>query len=238
MPFAKINGLRLYYELHGDSGEPLVFVHGFTGDSTDWQHQIDEFAGDYRVLVFDNRGHGQSEAPQDHGSYSVNAMTDDALEVVAHAGLQRYHLVGHSMGGAIAQEIALRNPEQLRSLTLHDTSHSFGDHDEPGGTLPYVPPDDVKVAMERVAKMSKDALAGAWQGLIGWRGSTDRAHEITTPTLIIYGDRDASRIIEGSRRLKELIPHANVVSVAGAGHSPQRERPDEYNRALREFLGG
>lgn len=53
MPFATVNGLGLYYELHGDGGEPLVFVHGYTGDSTDWRHQIDEFAGDYRVLVFD-----------------------------------------------------------------------------------------------------------------------------------------------------------------------------------------
>ena len=53
MPFATINGFSLSYELHGDSGEPLVFIHGFTGDSTDWQHQIGEFAVDYRVLVFD-----------------------------------------------------------------------------------------------------------------------------------------------------------------------------------------
>ncbi len=238
MPFATVNGLKLYYELHGDGGEPLVFVHGFTGDSTDWQHQLDEFSGDYRVLVFDNRGHGQSEAPEDREAYTIDAMMDDALKLIAHVGFQQYHLVGHSMGGAVAQEIALRNQEQLLSLTLHDTSHSFGDHDAPGGTMPFVPPEHVKMAMARVARMSKDALAGAWKGLTNWQGSTGRAHEITTPTLIVYGERDASRIIDGSRRLKELIPHADVASIAGVGHSPQRECPDEYNRALREFLGG
>jgi len=104
--------------------------------------------------------------------------------------------------------------------------------------MPHVPPEHVKMAMARVANMSKDALAGAWKGLTGWQGSTDRAHEIKTRTLIIYGERDASRIIEGSLRLEELIPHASMAPIAEAGHSPQSECPDEYNRALREFLGG
>jgi len=119
MPFATVNGPSLYYELHGERGEPLVFVHGFTGDSTDWQNQTEEFAGDYRVLVFDNRGHGQSEAPEDRDAYTVDLMMDDTLELVAQIGFSRYHIVGHSMGGAIAQEIALHHPEQLLSA---DTS--------------------------------------------------------------------------------------------------------------------
>ncbi len=236
MPFATVNGLRLHYQLHGDAGEPLVFVHGYTGDSTDWRYQVEEFSGDYRVLVFDNRGHGESEAPADRSTYTVDDMVEDTEQLITELGFERYHLVGHSMGGAIAQEVTLRSPKSLLSLTLHDTSHSFGDHDEAGGTPPYVPPEHIQPALLRVAKMSRDALAGGWQGLLGWRGSTDRAHEILAPTLIIYGERDASRIIEGSRRLKELIPHANVEVIAGAGHSPQRECPEEFNAALRRFL--
>ncbi len=236
MPFATINGLRLYYEMHGDGGEPLVFVHGYTGDSNDWRFQVEEFSGDYRVLVFDNRGHGQSEAPADQSLYAVDEMVEDAEQLIAEVGFERFHLVGHSIGGAIAQEIALRSPKRVLSLMLQDTSHSFGNHDEPGGTMPYVPPEHMKVAAQRIAKMSKDTLAGAWKGLTTWRGSTERAHEIKTPTLIIYGDRDASRIVEGSRRLKELIPQADIAVIAGAGHSPQRECPDEFNAALRRFL--
>ncbi len=236
MPFATVNGLRLHYHLHGDAGEPLVFVHGYTGDSTDWRYQVEEFSGDYRVLVFDNRGHGESEAPADRGVYTIDNMADDAEQLIAELGFERYHLVGHSRGGAIAQEMVLRSPTSVRSLTLQDTSHSFGDHDEPGGTPPHVPPGDIQTAMLRVASMSKDALAGAWQGLMGWQGSAERAHQIQTPALIIFGERDASRIIEGSRRLKELIPHAKVAAIEGAGHSPQRECPDDYNAALRRFL--
>ena len=63
MPIERINGLNLHYELHGGDGEPLVFVHGYTGDVTDWRFQLPEFSRTHRVLVVDNRGHGRSEAP-------------------------------------------------------------------------------------------------------------------------------------------------------------------------------
>ncbi len=236
MPFATINGLKLHYHLQGEAGEPLVFIHGYTGDSTDWRYQVQEFSSDYRVLVFDNRGHGETEAPPDQSVYTVDLMAGDAEQLIAEMGFEQFHLVGHSIGGAIAQEITLRSPESVLSLTLHDTTHSFGDHQQPGGTMPHMPPEQIQPALLRVAKMSKRALAGAWKGLIGWQGSTNRAHEIHAPTLIMYGERDASRIVDGSRRLKELISHADVKVIAGAGHSPHRECPQEFNTALRRFL--
>jgi pimeloyl-ACP methyl ester carboxylesterase len=236
MAFATLGGLRLHYERHGEGGPPIVFVHGYTGDATDWVHQIGAFAGDHRVLVLDNRGHGESEAPTDRDAYSVDAMVADALGIVDEVGLDRFHLVGHSMGGAIAQEIALREPERLISVTLEDTSHSFADHGEPGGTRPVVSPEELRIATERVARMSRDALVGSWKGLLGWRGTTDRAQAIDRPTLIVYGARDASRIVEGSRKLEALIPGAQLVEIEDAGHSPQRERPDVFNGVLRRFL--
>ena len=231
------DGVSIAYSVTGE-GPPLVLVHGYTGDVSEWENQIEEFAGDFRVLVLDNRGHGQSEAPTDIEAYTVELMVEDTLAVIAVAGFEKYHLVGHSMGGAVALEIALRHPGRLFSLTLHDTSHSFADHDQPGETLPYVPPEHIKMGAKRIAGMSKTALAGTWKGLIGWRGATDRDHQIETPTLIIYGDRDGSRIIEGSQRLKELIPHATIVVIKGGGHSPQRQCPDEFNAALRRHLEG
>jgi 3-oxoadipate enol-lactonase len=238
MPFVMLNDLRIHYELYGDAGEPLVFIHGYSGDTVDWVHQIERFSEGYRLLVFDNRGHGESEACADREAYSVEHMVEDAVQLIEKIGFEQYHLVGHSIGGAIAQEIALRSPERLLSLTLQDTTHWFGDHEEPGGTPPYTPPEDAKNAAQRVARMSKDAVAGAWKGLMEWAGSTDRVHEIQVPTLIIHGDRDASRIIEGSRRLSELIPHAHYVVIKGAGHSPQRECREEFNSALERFLSG
>ncbi len=77
MAYATINGVKLNYEVHGDSGEPLVLVHGYTGDITDWRHQLPAFAQSHRVLIVDNRGHGQSEAPADRAAYSVRQMASD-----------------------------------------------------------------------------------------------------------------------------------------------------------------
>lgn len=235
MPIAKINDLRIHYDLVGDAGDPIVFIHGYGGDVSDWRHQIDELCIEHRVLVLDNRGHGESEAPAHRSAYSVDAMAEDTRCLIGMVGIERYHLVGHSIGGAIAQEIALGEPERLLSLTLVDTSDWFGDHDEPGGTPPYIPPADKRVAMGRLARMARDAVEGGWSGLLGWRGSASRAHEIRVPTLIVFGSRDASRIIEGSWRLEDLIPDAEVVVIDGAGHSPHRERPGEFNASLRRF---
>ena len=109
MPHARLDGFEMYYERHGTQGEPLVLVHGYTGDVSDWQHQIEGFAASHRVLVMDHRGHGRSGAPRDRESYTVERMSDDVEALVAHVGMGRYHLVGHSMGGMVAQEIALRS---------------------------------------------------------------------------------------------------------------------------------
>jgi pimeloyl-ACP methyl ester carboxylesterase len=74
MPHARINGIDIYFERHGEAGEPLVLIHGYTGDISDWRFQIEAFAPTNRVLVFDNRGHGLSEAPPDRASYTISQM--------------------------------------------------------------------------------------------------------------------------------------------------------------------
>jgi pimeloyl-ACP methyl ester carboxylesterase len=238
MPVAHVNGLALHYELHGTSGEPLVFVHGYTGALSDWRHQVPFFSKSYRVLTIDNRGSGSSEAPADRAAYTVDAMAADAEALIEHAGFDRYHLAGHSMGGAIAQEIALRNTSRLLSLTLADTTFWAGDHEDGTGTPPYITLELAEESRNIVARMSQDALAGLWTAWIGWRGTADRAQDIAVPTLVIYGSRDASKIIDGSQRLLDMLSNARVVVIDGAGHSPHLERPTEYNAVLADHLRG
>jgi pimeloyl-ACP methyl ester carboxylesterase len=89
MPTTTVNGIEMYYERHGERGDPLVLMHGYTGDVTDWRFQLAEFSATHRVLVFDHRGHGRSEAPADRGAYSIDQMSHDAEALIAHAGRSR-----------------------------------------------------------------------------------------------------------------------------------------------------
>lgn len=262
MPTARIDGLDLYFELHGDSGEPLVLIHGYTGDITDWHHQLPDFSRTHRVLLVDNRGHGRSQATADRTAYSVERMSHDTEELIAHIGFERYHLVGHSMGGAVVQEIALRSPGRLMSLTLHDTGHVFRfEYDffkqytaqrhrlaETEGMAavakmegiapppPHMPAERLDETRERLTRMSVDAFIGAWYGLESWPGTEARAHAIGVPTMVIYGELEPPPFIASSQWLAANIPDAVLEVVPEAGHSPQYERPEIYNAALRRHL--
>jgi 3-oxoadipate enol-lactonase len=237
MPVVTFNGIDFHFELHGATGAPLVLVHGFTGDISDWRYQIAEFAETHRVLVLDNRGHGRSSTPPGADAYSIALMADDVEALAAHVGFDRYHLVGHSMGGAIVQEIALRSSQKLLSLTLHDTSYRFNHRPlEIPDRPPILPPERLQHVMDRLARMSPDALLGCWNALQAWSGTDERAGCIRTPTLIIYGERDTALIVEGSQRLAAIISGAQLCMIPEAAHSPQEERPDAFNAALRAFL--
>ena len=125
MPIADANGQRLYYEVHGD-GEPLLAVMGLGGDHTAWVLQIPEWSKTHRLVVFDNRDVGQSSYAE--GPYEVRDMAADALALADELGLESFHLVGASLGGAIAQEIALAAPRRVRTLTLAVTYGATGSY--------------------------------------------------------------------------------------------------------------
>jgi len=261
MPTTTINGIRMYYERHGEAGEPLVFVHGYTGDVGDWAHQLPEFTRTHRVLIMDHRGHGRSDAPTDRGTYTIVQMASDIMALADHAGFERYHLVGHSMGGAVAQEVALHSPGRLLSLTLHDTGPGFDMHKNPTVAKyieqrfklaqeqgmsavaempglpdpPHMPAGRRDYERRRMTQMSVDGFIGAWQALTTWMGTRDRAHQIGVPTLVIYGALDAS-IVDGMKFLGSTIVGAVVEEVQDAAHCPQFERPDIFNAAVRKHV--
>jgi pimeloyl-ACP methyl ester carboxylesterase len=263
MAIARINGIDIYFEKRGDSGEPLVFVHGYTGDISDWRYQIEPFSKDYQLLIFDNRGHGKSEAPKDRMSYSIEQMADDAEALVAEVGFERYHLLGHSMGGAIAQEIALRSPGRLLSLTLEDTSPFFdisgnemlsklakarndiaetqgmgalSQWKSPFPRPPHMPAEREAEVVERLSRMSVDAFIGAQAALNMWPGTLDRLASIVVPTLVIVGDLDFAPLVKAAKEMARLIPGATLEVIPESGHAPQFERPELFNAAVRKHL--
>lgn len=237
MEFVASDGVRLHCELHGSAGEPLVFVHGYTGDITDWEHQIPEFSRTHRLLVLDNRGHGHSEAPADASSFTIERMADDVEALAAQVGFERFHLLGHSMGGAIAQEIALRSPRKVLSLILEDTSCVFAGHrmETPESPRPLSPARQEQV-LARMSRMKPETLLAGWKALMDWQGTEQRAPRILARTLIVHGTHDAPALLHGCRELARMIPRSELVAIHDAAHAPQEERPAEFNAVLRRFL--
>ena len=115
MPRVQANGIEIFYEEQG-AGQPLLLIAGFACDHANWAKMIPLLASRYRVIVFDNRGVGQTSAPD--SLYSIRQMAEDAAGVSDAMGLSRVHVAGHSMGGQIAQELALAHPERVGTLTL------------------------------------------------------------------------------------------------------------------------
>jgi 3-oxoadipate enol-lactonase len=111
------------FQIAGDEGLPLVFLHGIGGDAESWRPQLDAFAGDYRAIAWDMPGYGDSAPLAD---MTFPALVDAVLALLDRLSLPSVHLVGHSLGGMIAQAFALAHPERLRSLTLAATSAAFG----------------------------------------------------------------------------------------------------------------
>ena len=116
MPTAHVNGIDLYYEEQGSGAPPLLLIMGLAADSVAWMFQRDAFAAQYRTVMFDNRGVGRSSKPE--GPYTIPLMADDAAGLLDALGVDRAHVVGISMGGMIAQELALRHPQRVHGLVL------------------------------------------------------------------------------------------------------------------------
>ncbi len=119
---AKVNGVELAYEVYGE-GEPLILAHGYTASKEMWDGQIGPFSERYRVVVYDARGHGESEAPPaDDPGYSLTTLVEDQRALMDHLGIERAYVGGLSMGGVIAMRFALAHPKMVRALMLFDTA--------------------------------------------------------------------------------------------------------------------
>lgn len=131
MPKARVNDIELAYEVHGE-GKPLVLAHGLTAARGLWDSQIGPFSQKYRVVVYDARGHGESEAPPaDDPGYTFNTYVEDQRALMAHLGIQEAYIGGLSMGGMISMRFALQHPSMIRALLLCDTAAGATGIDRP-----------------------------------------------------------------------------------------------------------
>ena len=259
---AQVNGVELAYELRG-VGAPMVMIHGAQGDQSMFDNMASSFASRFRVLTFDQRGSGLSEKP--HMDYTIALLADDTAALMDHIGFAAAHVIGVSMGGTIAQELALRHPLKVRSLVLGCTTPGGSKAVRIGGnafaaaystqpmsaeergralaeaafTRGYIErhPEIIPAMIEarRSRPLDPAALEHRMKAVLK-HDAYDRLPSITCPTLVITGREDALISWENSRILAERIPHAELVIVEPAGHCFWLEQPVRSNEAILGFL--
>ena len=257
MPLIRLGDIDTAYELTG-TGAPVVPVHGLGSSARDWERQVPALASGYRVLTYDVRGHGRTSKPP--GPYSVKGFADDLAGLLEHLDHRPAHVVGISMGGMIAFQLAVDHPELVRSLTIINSGPAlvprrFAEHiavwtrraiakvrgpAAMGSVLaprlfPY--PDQEPLRQQfisRWAENDKAAYYAALNAIIGW-SVADRLGSLRMPVLVIASDHDYTPV-SAKEAFLPLIPGATLTVIQDARHAVPVERPDAFNAALREFL--
>jgi pimeloyl-ACP methyl ester carboxylesterase len=257
MPIAIVDGIKLNYKVEGH-GEPLVMIMGFSANRSGWIFQIPFFRRHFKIVTYDNRGVGKSDKPE--GPYSTRMMADDAVKLMDHLGIEKAHIVGASMGGMIAQELAINYPERVLKLVLACTfavkDNTSGDTPQQAGLL-SLSPRKMAVAMAKLAAnkplykfvigtmgLIQSYLKGASArtGLNGQReacnnhNTLDRLPLIKAPTLVIVGTED--RIIKpvSSEVIARNIPGATLIKIEGGSHMFFMESRALFNQKVLDFL--
>jgi 3-oxoadipate enol-lactonase len=256
MPYADVNGARLYFEDAGGQGPVVVFSHGNLMDRDMWAHQIQLLAGDFRVVVWDERLHGRTEDDGKTHTYWDSAA--DLIGLLDHLGVRDAALVGHSQGGFLSLRAALLAPGRVKALVLIDTTsvawpleaqaQMRGMSEAFRGEGPEaVAPVLLEILLGQPAihdqwlakwrAQPRERLADAIQVLMGADDITDRLGEIAVPALVVHGDADQPIPYPLGQALAGQIPGAqDLVTVPGAGHTPNLTHPDRVNPALADFL--
>jgi 3-oxoadipate enol-lactonase len=254
------DGTRLAWDAAG-SGPTVLFVHGIGYTRRKWEPQIAPVAGaGYRVVRFDLRGFGESETPG--GTYTMVHFLDDLVRFSDQLGVDRFHLVGHSLGGMIAQRYSLEHASRVETLTLVSTTSHNGRRGSAFARLMVLFAErgfdavmaDVAVRQEAESVLAEAfgaavpltmlrrgleepsaARANAWRACIGF-SAKDELSLIACPALVLHGTADTLIPFKAGELVGEAIPGARFVREEGAGHSLPKERADSFNRELIDFL--
>jgi pimeloyl-ACP methyl ester carboxylesterase len=265
MPKATINGIEIYYEEAGE-GYPLIWSHEFAGDYRSWEAQMRFFSRRYRVITYSARGYPPSDVPTSLDDYTQEQAVDDLRGLMVHLGIEKAHIGGLSMGGNVALNFGLTYPEMARSLVVAGTGSGSTDPEAFRKTVNKVADDMRSGGMEsmgdysnsptRVQLLRKDprgydefrtqflehsniGSALTFEGIQGRRPSIfeleDKLRALDVPTLIMTGDED-DPCIETSVYMKRNIPNSGLVVIPRSGHAINLEEPDQFNRAVLDFL--
>lgn len=257
MAYLQLNGCNLHYTDQG-VGEPVLLIHGLGSSARDWEHQIPALLPRYRVLCLDMRGHGKSEKPG--GGYSVRTFAEDCLAFIEHMQLVKPHIVGISMGGMIAFQLATDRPEVPGSLTIVNSGPElvprrpkeylmvaqrlFFAHVLPLSAVarglaktlfPKPEQQDIRETFEsRWMENDRRAYLASLRALIGW-GVAKRLDRINCPVLVISGDQDYTPV-EKKREYVCRLGDARLEVINDSRHATPIDQADTFNTLLLDFL--
>lgn len=258
MKSVRNQGVVIRYREDGRRDAPaLVFSNSLGTDLQVWDKMVPAFADDFRVLRYDNRGHGLSDAPD--APYSLDDHVGDLAAVLDDAGVDRAIVVGLSVGGLIAQGLAARSPERVRALVLSNTAHRIGNVESWTQRMDAVAAAGIAAIADTIlerwfsAAFRRERVAelAVWRNMLvrtpvqGYLGTcaalrdadlTAEAGRIAVPTLCIAGTEDGATPPDLVRSMAGLIPGARFHLIDGAGHIPGVENPGAVIAAIRTFL--
>jgi len=252
------NGIQVTYRFDGPKDAPVVMLsNSLMSNHTMWDSQMSELTHSFRVLRYDTRGHGETDAP--NGPYSIQLLAEDAVALLDALNINKVHFAGLSMGGMIAQYLGANYSERLHSLLLCDTASEMPTHEmwndrintaqQQGitglldGTLkrwftePFLNND--MDAVEKVAQMIRTTDVDGYvacAGAIRDMSQTSLLSKIEVPTIIIVGEDDPACTVEQSKVLEQHIKGAELVILKNAAHLSNIEQTGEFNTAMMAFL--
>jgi 3-oxoadipate enol-lactonase len=247
MTFARANGIVLHHQTLGRRGGPtVVFLNSLGSDMRIWQEIVPAFSDRFRIVLYDKRGHGLSDAPP--APYRIDDHVDDLVALLDHLQVERAVFVGVSVGGMIAQRLAVRAPDRVEALVLCDTAAKIGTPEMWSERIGAVESTGIESIADRILerwftagfRQSRTEDYAGWKNMLvrtpvhGYAGTcasirdadlTADAGTIRAPTLCVVGDQDGSTPPDLVRQTASLVPGARFEIIANAGHIPSIEQP-------------
>lgn len=262
MPKIKVNDISMYYETYGQ-GEPLVLISGFSADHLSWGFILDYLITDYQVVIFDNRGTGQTDVPK--GPYSIEQMAQDIMDLCSYLGIKKAHFIGNSMGGHLVQMLAYRHASRVKSAVISNSAmarptcfHTYLEAylellkaNAPRTALIQATfswlfspsflsqPDQlegfIQLSLNNPFPFTITGFEGQYAALTAF-DSRAWAHKINVPTLIIGSAQDLIFSPEATKALQEQISQADYYCFKNCGHLPHLEYPQELATTIKKFI--
>lgn len=255
MPTALLNGVHIHYESYGN-GFPLVFAYGLGVNTTEWAGQIPAFSKKYRFIVWDPRGHGQSDSPPNLDQYGSGNSAYDLLDLLDHLGIEKAYVGGLSMGGGISTRFALlfidsasasglpTPPAQMRmrrrivELALSEGMDAVADysirHNPNISRTANSGPEGERAVREMYAALDPVGYAHSTIATVHPEFDSNILSAIRAPTLVLSGDEDPA--LEACKLIHEKIKGSQLKIIPNAGHLSNLDQPEAFNRAILDFL--